>query len=89
MPAPKANRVFKVCSKPIFVIRLANEYVNTVIILLGVFNRMWEELVFCICLLRGAALCKKRSHMRSVSGICNYILIKDIHLIAKTTSQRA
>ena len=49
-----------VCSKTV-VIQSTNMYVNTVItaIVPGVFDRVLEELVLWICLLRGAALHKK------------------------------
>ena len=66
-PALETNKKSgSVCSKAV-VVQSTNLYVNTVItaIVPGVFDRVLEELVFWICLLRSAALHKKH--------ICTYV----------------
>ena len=56
-------------------------------VVLGVFDRLLEELVFCVCLLRGAA-----SHKKRVPTICLHLchsITITIFIRPQMTSQRA
>ena len=48
-------------------------------VVLGVFDCVWEELVFCICLLRGATLRKKCTYVICLQ-LCHFDYINNIHV---------